>query len=237
MCVCLLVRPQGRTLHTGCRSRGRGAKRAPRISHIPPAAPPLFPAPHLPPPSLPRETGVGPRTPSVHPLRSAVPEKVKLGGTLCPTGTPTHHRDMAARSRAAEQGARITALGAAAGDGGTRPSRAPAETFFFPCGWRRGRRGGGPGRLTLRTPAHCGDSNSVQPWSPQRHAPQDREGKSRNLRDLEDRQHPEAATSPLLGLHRVACLRDTWGRRTPPTSTPTRRLAAWLLPSGVVLGV
>lgn len=78
----------------------------------------------------------------MHPLRSR--EEVKLGGTLCPTGTPTHHRDMAARSRAAERGARITALGAAAGDGGTRPSRAPAETFFFSLRLEEGPQGRRP---------------------------------------------------------------------------------------------
>lgn len=37
---------------------------------------------------------------------------------------------MAARSRMAERSARITALGAVAGDGGTGSGRAPVETFF-----------------------------------------------------------------------------------------------------------
>ena len=71
-------------------------------------------------------------------------EEVKLGGTLRPTGTPTHHRDMAARSRAAERGARITALSAAAGDSGTRPSRTPAETFFFSLRLEEGPQGRWP---------------------------------------------------------------------------------------------
>lgn len=98
--------------------------------------------------------------------------------------------------------------------------------------------GGGPGTLTLRAPAHHGDRDYAQPRSLQRHAPQDREGKRRNLRNLEDRRHPEAVTSPL-ALHGspASPLQDTWGRWTPPTFTPTGRLAALRLPSGVVLGV
>lgn len=85
-----------------------------------------------------------------------------------------------------------------------RDPGAPPLRLSFPGGWRRGRRGGGPGTLTLRVPAHRGDSHYAQVRSAQRHAPQDRGGKRRNLRDLEDHQHPEAVTSPL-GLHRVAC--------------------------------
>lgn len=109
----------------------------------------------------PGKLGSAPGHPACIPCGLRPRGKVKLGGTLHPTGTLTHHRDMAARSRAAERGARITALGSATRDGGTKPGRAPAETFFFACGWRRSRRGGGPGRLTLRAPAHRGDSNSV----------------------------------------------------------------------------
>lgn len=77
-------------------------------------------------PRCPGKLRLGPKTHNVHPLRSAVPGEVTVG-----PGTPTHHRDMAALSRAAERGARITALGTAAGDGGTGPGRAPAETFLF----------------------------------------------------------------------------------------------------------
>lgn len=129
----LLIGPRGlETLHTVCPSRGRGAERAP-----------ASPASHLP---LPRGAAPGAASPATHccpgKLRSAprhpacIPcglrsrEEVKPGGALRPTGTPTHHRDMAARAGAVERRARITALAAAAGDGGTGPGRAPAETFF-----------------------------------------------------------------------------------------------------------
>lgn len=70
----------------------------------------------------------------MHPLRSAVPGGGEARTYPAATRTPTHHRDMAARSRAAERahGSQIWAPRLVR-DGGTRPGRAPAETFFFPA--------------------------------------------------------------------------------------------------------
>lgn len=96
VCVCVVsVSEIPGPERPGCPSRGPGAKRAPLISHIPPAVPAPRPTPYLPPPSMSRETGVGPRAPSVHPLRSAVPGGGEARRYPAATRTPTHHRDMA----------------------------------------------------------------------------------------------------------------------------------------------
>lgn len=126
----LLMGPRGlETLHTPARAAAGepSVRPASPTSHLPlPRRPRLRISRH---PCCPGKLRSAPRHPACIPCGLRFRE-VKPGGALRPTGTPTHHRDMAARSGAVERRARITALAAAAGDGGTGPGRAPAETFF-----------------------------------------------------------------------------------------------------------
>lgn len=102
-----------------------------RVPRRPPAARPPRTAGHLQPP---------PRRPGC-PRGISHPVWAEPGGVPA-RRSPTHHRDMAARARAAERGARVAAVRAAAGDGGRRPGRAPSRAFVFPAagGGAAGRR-------------------------------------------------------------------------------------------------
>lgn len=195
----------GETLHAGCLSWGREAQRAPRISHMPPAAPAPRPPPHLQAPPLPRETELGPRTPSAHPLRSAG----SGGGEARRCPAPHRDPDLPQRHGGPVQGGGAGRADHSSGrrgcgrrDGaGPRPRR----DFPFPGGWRRGRRGGGSGALTLRAPAHGGGGDSAQPrhlrGTPRRIAT-GRDGISGTLRITNILRR----RLPPLGLHGVARL-------------------------------
>lgn len=143
------------TLHTGCPAvAGEPSVRpASPTSHLPlRRRVPLRISRH---PRCPGQLRSAPRLPGCIPCGLRSWEKKKPGGALRPTWTPTHHIDMAARSRVAERSARITALSAAAGDGWTGPGRAPVETFFSRL--EAGPQGGG-------RPRYVNPSRPGSPW-------------------------------------------------------------------------